>query len=184
MSLNYLRWFFMQSSPLVCAFGFLSTFWWQVLLLLCQRYFQFMLLSGMIVNWGMLPLASSCRCLSSVCINTSAALRFKKKKKSVYPETVDIWGLLQMLPAYIPNIWIKYLVIIFQHSLQLTPFGLNLWFNQISTSIFFLLEMQWRQNHSVYMWCPQMGVAVFSWPVLFVCFNASGSCCHKNSSHE
>lgn len=72
-----------------------------------------------------------------------------KKKKSVYPETVDIWGLLQMLPPYIPNIWIKYLVIIFQHSLQLTPFGLNLRFNQISTSIFFLLEMQWRQNHSV-----------------------------------
>lgn len=117
--------------------------------------------SGMIVNWGMLPLASSCRCLSSVCINTSAALRFKKKKKQkkqyVYPETVDIWGLLQMLPPYIPNIWIKYLVIIFQHSLHLTPSGLNLWFNQISTSIFFLLEMQWRQNHSVYMWCPQMG---------------------------
>lgn len=49
--------------------------------------------SGMIVNWGMLPLASSCRCLSSVCINTSAALRFKKKKKKTVCISWNCWHL-------------------------------------------------------------------------------------------
>lgn len=81
-SYPWTTWGSSSSSPVPWSvhLDFFWLLWWQVLVLLCRRYFQFMLLSGMIVNWGMLPLSSFCRCLSSVCINTSAALCFKKRK--------------------------------------------------------------------------------------------------------